>query len=330
MPETTHPSQDTEKLDSRVSALLDQMQQASDRVLKELDSADASAAAPIAGDGLGAAVDQMIGQARSAVRDPAGVPPASAGGVEEVPGEIESLDQHLAGTGDAMIDGEIADEAAVLAAAAAVAPAVAVAPPLPAPAAMPPAAPTPRDSVSSAPAAPSVPGAPATRPAEPARAKPAPNPAAKAGVPPTARPGVVARVLRPAWAAFGPRLIDAGEAVSSFVPANPPAYRRLMGYLALVGVFNAACLLTYNFAFREPATPAPAAEHGAEASDGHGAAKDAHGAEPKTDGHGAEPKKDDHGAPGKDDAKKKSTAKKPKTRSTLPKDKKGGGHGGGH
>lgn len=284
MPTAPQPGQDTQELDTRVSALLDQMQQASDRVLKQLDGVEAAAT----GGDLDSAAEQMLDQARSAAG--ADAPTADP--------DIAAVDAELAGAGDALIEGEIADEARALSAAD------------------PPPPPT------AAPVPPSIPAAAAPAPAPaPQTATPppaSPLPAAKPEPPAPPRPGLIRRLIRSAGHAAQRSLLRVAESVSSIIPAQPPIYRRLMGYLALVTMFNAACLLGYNFFVRSPEPPKPAAtqpqRHDAPPQKPAGGAShgsDSHGSATPTAGHG--------------ESKKATTAKKPRTRSALPK-KQTGGH----
>jgi hypothetical protein len=117
-------------------------------------------------------------------------------------------------------------------------------------------------------------------------------------------PTVAASVLRVLAAASGPL-------------TRRPHLRPWVGYLAVWTLFNAACLLGYNFFMREPVAPSPRAP-GANSADS-ARASDSPGADSASDGHGGATKPD----PGK-------TAKatpKPRTRSALPKKD---AHGGGH
>lgn len=287
MPPAPHPGQDTGELDTRVSALLDQMQQASDRVLKELDGVEASARTA-----LDSAADRMLDQARAAAEAPA----------PDAPSDIAAVDAELAGAGDALIEGDIADEARALSIAEP--PTAPIAPPAP---------------PSVAPTAASAPG-PASQPAPAPQPTPAPAPtnAKHSEPPPSQQPGLIRRLVGSAAHAAGRSLLRAAEGVSSIIPAHPPIYRRLMGYLALVTMFNAVCLLGYNFFVRSPEPPKPAATQPTD----HDAPppKPAEGTSKSPDSHGSATPTSAHGEP-----KKSTTAKKPRTRSALPK-KQHGGH----
>ena len=291
------------ELDARVTALLDEMQEASDRMIRHLDgSSPSQAAAPVppkapeagpgvAADDLGRAVDQMIADARTA-RLPTGA--------------IAALDQELAHRGDDLIDGEITDETEVLGTAAPAPVPVAVAPAPPPPPPAPPAAapPVPRVNATPPPPSPSVPSVPVREPAiePPAAEEPVtvPEPAARK------RPEYGSRITASALATLA--------AASAPLDARPHL-RPWIGYLAIWTLFNAVCLLGYNFFVREPSAPKPpAAAHVGKEASGSGDHGEPAKSDEKADAHGDEPAKT-----------AKATPKR--TRSALPKKD---AHGGGH
>lgn len=242
--------------------------------------------------------------------------------------KIETLDAQIANIADDLIAGDFADEQGSLKGQVAAPPLVvetpkvaeAVPPPAPEPVAVAAAAPpviAPAQPVTTPQAAPRTAAPPpAAAPSSAERRKPV-NSAAKVAATHGAK---AAATLRPVG--LGMLALVAGP-----IRDRPKVFRDMVGWVAVVTIFNAGCLWMYVLFFRS-ATPPPPKPAVATAHDaGHG--KDAHA---KADSHGKKDAKADshgkaaggHGAPEKKKATK-TAAKKP-----AKKDAKQASHGGGH
>lgn len=158
--------------------------------------------------------------------------------------------------------------------------------------------------------------------------------------------GVLGKIATGAKAAAGSSVVaKACATISKPLADKPPLVKQMVGYLALLQVFLAACVWLYTLVLRTPKVPEPTgpevalydpskpvheqASHAKPpAKDSHGAAKDTHGnGKPAAkDSHGASSKakpaaKDSHGASSKSKASSKDSHGKP-----AEKAKGGGGH----
>jgi hypothetical protein len=269
--------------------------------------------------------------------------PPPAAPAPPVPDKIETLDAQIATLADDLIAGDLADEEGALKGQVAAPPSV----PEAVPVSLPPAEPPPPSVRAPAPAVPDLKPAGETSAAVPPPM--APGPATRVRTPESPakkeEPRKPSRLKAVAMAAAGSMGTAVLAALSGPIRNRPKMVRDLVGWVALVTIFNATCLWMYVLFFRSadapPAKPAAAVSHdgghGKEAAkaDGHGgshdsghgkasAKKDAHGA--KKDAHAA--KKDDHGG-GHGAASKKSTktaAKKPAKKDSKAQASHGGGH----
>lgn len=139
--------------------------------------------------------------------------------------------------------------------------------------------------------------------------------------------GLWSKLATGAKAAAGSSVVaKACATISKPLADKPPLVKQMVGYLALLQVFLAACVWLYTLVLRTPKVPEPTgpevalydpskpvheqASHAKPASkDDHGAAKDSHGKPAAKDDHGAA--KDSHGKPAAKDSHGASSKAKP-------------------
>ncbi len=219
--------------------------------------------------------------------------------------KIETLDAHIAGLADDLIAGEFADEQNTIKGQVGAPPVPPEAPaPAPTPAPQPPP-PEPAPAVAPVVTAPSAPSPAAPPPV--ARHKPA------KAAPPAPAPETPAKTRKLA-AALRPLSTLILSTLAAPLRNRPKPLRDLIGWVAIITIFNATCLWGYLLFFRSSTPTIVVAKAAEDSSHEKPAEKDAHGA-PSKDAHGATKPKE-----------KKTAAKKP-----VKKDAKAqAAHGGGH
>ena len=233
-----------------------------------------------------------------------------------VPEKIETLDAKIANLADDLIAGELADEKNVLQGEVGVPP-VKEAPPPPSgtdkPADQAPA-PAPRVAEAAPVFEPPEPVTTTRAPAAPAARPPAPKQATSTRD--TAEKAAKAAARHGARAALRlkPHGLKLLQLMSGPLQNRPKYMRDVVGWVAIITLFNASCLWMYVLFFRSAKAPAPVTTV-VKAEESHDQAKD------ESSGHGEKKaeKKDD-----------KKSSKTDKTKKPPPKKDAAKSHGGGH